>query len=72
MKIYKITFKEVDYDQYDSFVVVAESKDMVEVLLKKEHPGRKYFSSINWDGGFTIEELLIDKNEIVLGSFNAG
>lgn len=72
MKIYLITLKECDYDQYDSFVVIAEDKDRAWKLIRIEH---SQDSNIYTENIEEIREIGISntvKEEIVLGSFNAG
>jgi len=64
MKIFKVErTDDVDYDQYDAFVIVAESnKKAIELAKKKEHDGKKW----------KTKEIKMDKEYMVLGSFNAG
>jgi hypothetical protein len=84
MKLYRITFDQISYDQYDSFIVLAENEEQVVDLVKKEHPeivvsknylGEPYSfkdTSIDWEK-YKIEEERIDENaRVLLGSFNAG
>lgn len=72
MGIYRIEFKECDYDQYDSFIVRAENEKAVEEFIKKEHPNEKW-GDVDWKGGFEIIEITQEgKEEILLGSYNAG
>ena len=70
MKLYIISFNRVDYDEYDSFVVVANNEDEVVLSLVT---GNNY--SIDWKGGYKISEINlseITEPTILLGSFNAG
>ena len=71
MKIYKITFNNFDYDQYDSFIISAKTKQEAIAVIKKEHPEKRY-SDVDWKHGYTIEEVKNKNTEIILGSFNAG
>ena len=72
MKIYKIEFNSCSYDEYDSFIVRAENKESVETLVRKEHPEEKW-ARVQWEKGFVITEIPLEgKEEILLGSFNAG
>lgn len=69
-KIYKITFNECTYDQFDSFIVLAENEEDVISIVEKEYPKRNW-ADIDWDGGFKIEEIdFKGKSRILLGSFN--
>ena len=43
MNIYKVVFTGHDYDEYDSFVVVAESDFGAEQLVKGSIPWGEYF-----------------------------
>ena len=68
MNIYNIYRNDgCDYDEYDSFIVLADSdSDAVQMILNSNTYGS--FNSKN------IEVNLIDEKEpkILLGSFNAG
>jgi len=71
-KVYIITFNEVDYDEYDSFAVLAENKKDVVDIVKFRH-SKDRFSEVNWKGGYTIEEVKMDRaSRILLSSYNAG
>ena len=75
MKIYKITFNEYSYDEYDSFIVAANSKREVVSLIKEEKDEFKYYSAIDWGGGYKIEEIKVEDYKyptIILESYNAG
>ena len=66
-------FEHWDYDQYDSFLVSADSKQECKEIVEKEYPD-KSIGDVNWSGGFTIEPLgstMKDKG-ILMASFNAG
>lgn len=55
---------DIDYDEYDAFVVRAETLEEVKNFVKNE-PGM--------ERGFSVEELSIEgKSGIILASFNAG
>ena len=62
MKIYLVERTDkIDWDEYDSFVVVAESDENARKLVANENG--------NWS---RVTEIIPDKERIVLGSFNAG
>lgn len=74
MKIYKITFNKYDYDQYDSFIVSANTEADAVGHIKLKHPKRIY-GVIDWDGGYKVEEIKPDEyteTTIINSSFNAG
>ncbi len=74
MKFYLITFKEVDYDQYSDFVVVAPNAKQAMIFLKKSYPDEN-FGEIDWEGGYKIKELkaeVFNKTTEIIGSFRAG
>ena len=67
MNIYKVVFTGHDYDEYDSFVVAAESAFGAEQLVKDSMPYGESIESI------TLLGTSIDDVEcVILGSFNAG
>ena len=67
MNIYKVVFTGHDYDEYDSFVVAAESAFGAEQLVKDSIPYGESIESI------TLLGISIDDVEcVILGSFNAG
>jgi hypothetical protein len=79
MKLYIIECNNdlgVDYDQFDSFVVRASSKESAWELAKKlvlsasfREQRARYFN----EDDFSIEELLTDGEEkIIVASYNAG
>ena len=76
MKVYVITLKECDYDEYDGFVVVAESAREAIKSLKKEYPETDSLDSdCQWSKGYKIKEIKpdsYDRTKIILTSFNAG
>jgi hypothetical protein len=80
MKFYEIRFNKHDYDQFDSFIVVANSEEDVIAHLKKDcqyqhSGGRSDDGSVDWSGGYEIKEIRPEdysKTEIIIGSFNAG
>lgn len=67
MKLWRIEFNEVGYDQYDSFLVCAETKERAIELLKEIN-----YSSVPWEGGFDVVEERMEVEEIIHSSFNAG
>ena len=67
MNIYKVVFTGHDYDEYDSFVVAAESAFGAEQLINDSIPYGEFIESI------TLLGTSIDDVEcVILGSFNAG
>jgi len=72
MKIYLVTFKECDYDQYDAFVVIAKNKKEVIEKIKNTHG---FDASIDWKSGYKTKEIKpknYKRSTIVLDSFHAG
>lgn len=67
MKIYHIVFEDCDYDEYDSFVVIAEDEKQAMELIKDRSPAGCDLESIS-DIGVSHRT----DSEVVLGSFNAG
>ena len=67
MRIYKVVFTGCDYDEYDSFVVAAESAFGAEQLVKKSIPQGESIESIALLG-----TSIDDVECVILGSFNAG
>ena len=67
-KYYKIKFNNFDHDQFDGFVVCAESEEEALKMIREI----KYCAEfIDWSGGYKVEQLE-GKKEIVLESFCAG
>jgi len=74
MKIFKIEFHKVDWDQYDSFVVIANNHVEVIDLIKNKYPDSEW-REVDFSGGYKISEIKLDdikEPTIILGSFNAG
>lgn len=65
-KLYLATREICDYDEFDGFVVTAESIDEAKELIKSELYGDDYLDE------FELKEVDINKKEVLLGSFNAG
>lgn len=65
MKLYEVTRPEVDWDEYDSVVVLAKSK---KGALKHAIAFQSYFE----DEGVIVEEVKQDKEGIIHTSFCAG
>lgn len=70
MKLWKFTVvSSVDYNQYDSFVIIAESeKDAGKILKKRvEFYGQK-------PGDFNVREVKINEEQagVLCASYNAG
>ena len=62
---------DVGYDEYDSFVVSAESeKDALSLVY--EEKGESFSSGIFTKENTKIEQLQAVESKIILGSFNAG
>lgn len=88
MKLFKIELDNVGYDNYDSCIIVAESKEQVEELCKRNFydEGNGYcYSLVKYDGDsmfninpcqkWTIKEININEitePTIICSSFNAG
>lgn len=70
-KVYRISFDKYDGYQYDSFIVVADNEDEVVLLVKKLYPDVGSFPDVDWESGFKVEEIKLNKSDILLGSFNA-
>ena len=67
MNIYKVVFTGCDWDEYDSFVVAAESAFGAEQLVNGSIPYGESIESV------TLLGTSISETEyIILGSFNAG
>jgi len=70
MKIFLVKFNEFTYDEYNGFVIVAESKYRAIKYLRRKHP-----NEIQWDKGYKIKEINprnYKKTTIILEDFNAG
>lgn len=86
MKLFKLSVKEVGYDEYDSCVVVAEDENAVRAMLKDSNSDSKWEGSkslfvngedagvwfYNHQGEILIEEVDLTKPALVCASFNAG
>ena len=73
MFLYRITLNEVDYDQYDSFLVFSKDKESAISLLKKQYPNDSY--RVDWENGYEIELIdlnLLQEETILFRSYNAG
>lgn len=71
--LYIMTFNKYGMDQYDSFLVSADSKQECKEIVEKDHKDR-WISDVNWNSGFKIEPIgatMKDKG-ILLDSYNAG
>lgn len=67
MNIYHIVFTDCDYDEYDSFVVIAKDEDDAKKLIKWRIPVGESIKKIECIGVSHKSE-----SKVVLGSFNAG
>ena len=86
MKVFKVWVDECDYDNYDSFVCVANSEDEIRNCISlNQYGGRvitmdgneayeNYITFYDFQGEIHIEEvnLNVDKPYIVCSSYNAG
>ena len=78
LKIYEISLKEHDYDEYDGWVVIAENEEEVKKIceISKEKKESKWFENQYEDNIDYIKEIGTankdSKKGIVLGSYNAG
>lgn len=86
MKLFKLSVKKVDYDEFDSCVVVAEDENAVRAMLKKFNADSYWEGTkqlfINGEdtniffydhqGEIFIEEVDLTKPSLVCASFNAG
>ena len=86
MKVFKVWVDEWSYDDYDSFVCVANSEDEIRNHISVDRYNRRvidmrgndnYEDSVTFDdfqGEIHIEEvnLNVDKPYIVCSSYNAG
>ena len=65
MKLFKIELDNVDYDDYDSCIIVAESKEQVEELCKCN-----FVKYEDWDINKTHPIILYNHRNILSESFN--
>ena len=86
MKVFKVWVDKYDYDNYDSFVCVANSEDEIRNHISIDRYNRRvvdmsgneaYEDSVSFEefqGEIHIEEvnLNVDKPYIVCSSYNAG
>jgi hypothetical protein len=74
MNIYLVSRNDsVDYDQYDSAVVVAESPERAIEILKEayqEYERMLWHAWGNWD--VSVQSVSLDMEHIVIESFNPG
>jgi len=74
MKIFLIIFNDYDCDQYDSFVVIAETRHKAIMFLKEKYPEEDY-GTIIWKSGYKTKEIKSEnykKTTEIIGSYNAG
>ena len=64
MTVYYVWADDYDYDDFDSFVVVAENEDEAMAMVKDKFE--------KWQGEIHVEKVDLTAKGIVLGSFNAG
>lgn len=63
----------VDYDQYDAFVVTAENEEEAKTVINSKHDPDEDWTT--WSHKVKVELIGVansNKAEIILGSFNAG
>ena len=86
MKVFKVWVDKCDYDNYDSFVCVANSEDEIRNHISVDRYNRRvihmdgneayenYITFYDFQGEIHIEEvnLNVDKPYIVCSSYNAG
>ena len=69
MKMYLVERTDrTGYDEYDSFVVIAESEEEAIALVIEED----FNKSVPWHEADAIEITLDEGPRVILGSFNAG
>ena len=64
LKVYLVESEDWDYNNYDSFVVVAENEEKAIELVKDSFKEDQ--------GALTAKEVGLQEESVVLGSFNAG
>lgn len=64
LKVYLVESEDWDYNNYDSFVVVAENEEKAIELVKDDFKEDQ--------GTLTAKEISLQEESVVLGSFNAG
>ena len=80
MFLYLIEMNYAYYDQFDGFVVAAQSEDDALAFLEEEYPMEKValsMSLVRWDKGYTVSLIgtaadTYTETTEVLASFNAG
>lgn len=87
MKLYRIQMNDYFVDQYDGFVVAAESAEAAVVFLKSRFPDHEHWPYVAWSGGYEIDCIGIthvhvtydglggvvgDEPEIILSSYRGG
>lgn len=72
MKLYKVTAKEYDYDQYDSFIVWANTPEEA-LFLARSVVNENFYARDSFASGANVEEAIEPKYPcVLLYSFNAG
>jgi hypothetical protein len=72
MKVYLVSRTDrVDYDEYDSWVVVAENEERAKEMCK-DWGSYDYMHNNKKQPPVEVYEIKLDKECFVLGSFNAG
>lgn len=71
MKVYKLWVDEIDYDEYDSVVVVAENENEA-IEIVQNATGNLGWSEKGYFYEIHIEEIDLTKKGVVLASYNAG
>lgn len=65
MKLFKIELDKVGYDDYDSCIIVAESKEQVEELCKRD-----FIEYEDWDMEQHFPKTLYDTKNVLSASFD--
>lgn len=73
MKLYRVTRKgEVGWDEYDSFIVLAENEDEARRLAQTAAEEGEWQPPANAFTKGKCDEVNLNEAGVVLGSFNAG
>lgn len=74
MKLWLIEREPADWDEYDAFVIRAETSEDALAVARQAEP---HWDGNDWRPGTSIETTIVEVSadgdeEIILGSFNAG
>ena len=67
MKLFKITLSVNDYDQFDSAIIVAPSKERIEHMVKAGMFDYEHHSHFNYDRFKGTEDFYIQNEQKVVG-----